>query len=236
MKYLKILGIIIVSLFFSFIGLIVFHSNNRLDSTDFDEFVDTDFSDNYVSFPRNEDLELETQYFSDAYLEIINEGKINEAKINEVKQIAKIPIAKINLPILNSQSFPNFISPPSVKFAYFLANYGNPFVDNTGLSVFLGHSVAGGFGVGNYLYDEKSQTSKVKIGDKINIANNKNKIIKQFKISDLKIFSKQELSNNVDIWANWWQKNNQIVFITCWNSSQRNWFDSDNFVIYAYKS
>ncbi|MDR3152413.1 MAG: hypothetical protein LBT85_03020 [Bifidobacteriaceae bacterium] len=225
MKYLKISGIIIVSLLFGFIGLIVFHSNTKLDSIDFNEFFDTDFNNNYVSFPRNSDLELETQYLNNVYLEVDNEKN----------KIAKIPIAKMNLSISNLVNNPPFISPPSAKIAYFLKNYGNPFVDNTGLGIFLAHSVAGGFGAGNYLYDEKKQISKVRIGDKINIVDNKNIVVKQFIINDFRIFKKSELSKNTDIWANWWKKNNQMVFITCWNRPNQDWFNSDNFVIYAYK-
>jgi sortase (surface protein transpeptidase) len=192
------------------------HINQPIDNISFNEINDTDFQNNYVNIPRQTNEELEIESYYNSFLEIPN-----------VK--LKAPIQKINL--ANEEK----ISPPDVKSVYLLSEYGNPFIKKAGLSVFITHSVLGGAGAGNFLYDDNLQKEKVNIGDKILLTSKTSNTKKEYKIIDTKIYKRDDLQKNSQVWSQWRNWKNQLVLITCWNRPNTNWSQSDNYIIYAKK-
>ncbi|MDR3128144.1 MAG: sortase [Bifidobacteriaceae bacterium] len=210
-------------------------SQKNIETQEFNPEKDTDFNNNFVSFPRQTDTELKTEHYQGAYLEI---PSVNlKSQIDKIHNFSFIYNSTANNNYNNTGNYESnnltIINPPSVKKVYLLNNFGNPFINNKGLGIFLAHSVAGGFGIGNYLYNEKLQTPLVKKGDKIWLTTQNNQILKTFKITKAQIFSKEQLQNNSQIWHNWKNRIDEIILVTCWNKPEQIWSNSDNFVIFG---
>jgi hypothetical protein len=194
--------------------IITIFNTKNLDNISFDPKADTDFKNNFVNIPRQNANELGAKSYYNNFFEIPS-----------VK--LKAPIEKIDLS--NNKK----ISPPDVKSIYFLSDFGNPYTKNSGLSIFITHSVWKGLGAGNFLYDDISQAKKVDIGDIILLTDRTSGILKKYEIKNTQIFERADLQKEQKIWSKWKNRDNELVLITCWNEPNVNWSKSNNFVIFA---
>jgi hypothetical protein len=148
--------------------------------------------------------------------------------IRSIGTTVKVPSVGLDVPLGALNAVDGQITPPGFTSAYWVRNMGVPVSDGKSGTVFIVmHSLrGGGVAPGNYLTNVKTQTSKVKVGATVEVAE------VMYTVTGSQLIDKKTIARNSSVWTN---TPNRLLLITCLEHANGS-ASTDNLVITAKRN
>ena len=148
--------------------------------------------------------------------------------IRSIGTTVKVPSVGLDVPLGALNAVDGQITPPGFTSAYWVRNMGVPVADGKSGTVFIVmHSLrGGGVAPGNYLTNVNTQTSRVKVGATVEVAD------VMYTVTGSQLIDKKTIARNSSVWTN---TPNRLLLITCLEHANGS-ASTDNLVITAKRN
>ncbi|CAN7344582.1 hypothetical protein LJR027_001820 [Terrabacter sp. LjRoot27] len=141
------------------------------------------------------------------------------------------PRQQVSVPLLSASVVGGVIVPPTLTDAYVIRDFGRLDDTTTGLVVVAMHSVRGGRGPGNALFEPGSgRTPHVSVGDRLAVDET------DYRVTAVLIEPKGAAATDPRVWGRWRERGDELAVITCLLDPHVPMTRQDNLVVLARRT